>query len=59
MRVRFRPDAGRQKNGWRNRYPVDAVVTSVPDIRMSQIESDVDTLCSRNPGNGIYICNRL
>ena len=51
MRVRFRPDEPDDRK-WLEKLltRVDAVVTSVPDIRMSQWNLDVDTLCSRNPG---------
>lgn len=49
-RIRFRPDV-REDRTWLEELlsHVDAVVTSVPDIRMSQWNLDVDTLCGRNP----------
>ena len=50
-RILFRPDEPEDRKWLEEMLTrVDAVVTSVPDIRMSQWNLDVDTLCGRNPG---------
>lgn len=49
-RVRFRPDMHEDRKWLKELLPqIDAIVSSVPEVQMSQWNLDVDTLCEKNP----------